>query len=131
MANTTDATFSASFNGDQGNPLDTPEYFVRQQYLDVLGREPDEGGFNYWSNELSLCAGDSACLDRRRRDVAAAFFMAEEFQDTGSFIYDTYKAALGRRPVFVEYTADRKQVVGGPALETQKEAFAAAFVQRS
>jgi hypothetical protein len=130
LGNHTDAAFSASFNGDQANPLDTPEYFVRQQYLDVLGREPDEGGFNYWSNELSLCAGDSACLDRRRRDVAAAFFMAEEFQDTGSFIYDTYKAALGRRPVFVEYTADRKQVIGGPALESQKEAFAAAFVQR-
>jgi hypothetical protein len=26
--------------------LDTPEYFVRRRYLDFIGREPDEAGFN-------------------------------------------------------------------------------------
>jgi Legume lectin domain/Carboxypeptidase regulatory-like domain/Domain of unknown function (DUF4214) len=127
----TEAAFTGSSNGDNANPLDTAEYFVRQQYVDILGREPDEGGFNYWSNEILGCGGDSACTDRRRREVAASFFIAEEFQDTGSFIYDMYKGSLGRKPVFNEYSADRKQVVGGSTLMAQKAAFADSFVNRT
>ncbi|MEA2203227.1 MAG: hypothetical protein QOE77_3 [Blastocatellia bacterium] len=130
LGNHTDAGFTGSSNGDNANPLDTAEYFVRQQYVDILGREPDEGGFNYWSNEILSCGGDTSCTDRRRREVAASFFIAEEFQDTGSFIYDMYKGSLGRKPVFNEYSADRKQVVGGATLTAQKAAFADSFVGR-
>src|SRR5262249_16534122 len=79
----TEAAFTAVSTGDNRNPLDTPEYFVRQQYLDLLGREPDEGGFNYWSDQLLECGNDLLCLNARRRDVAAAFFIEEEFQTTG------------------------------------------------
>jgi Carboxypeptidase regulatory-like domain/Domain of unknown function (DUF4214) len=131
LGNHTDAAFTGSSSGDNANPLDTAEYFVRQQYVDILGREPDEGGFNYWSNEILSCGGDSSCTDRRRREVAASFFIAEEFQDTGSFIYDMYKGSLGRKPVFNEYSADRKQVVGGSTLTAQKAAFADNFVNRT
>jgi len=131
LGNHTDAAFGASSTGDNSNPLDTPEYFVRQQYVDILGREPDEGGFNYWSNEITACGGDSACTDRRRREVAAAFFIEEEFKDTGSFIYDMYKGSLGRKPVFAEYINDRTQVIGGSTLAAQKAAFADSFVQRA
>ncbi|MDX6611816.1 MAG: uncharacterized protein QOD75_1002, partial [Blastocatellia bacterium] len=131
VGNHTDAAFTGSSTGDNLNPLDTPEYFVRQQYLDVLGREPDEGGFNYWSDEILHCGGDSTCVDQRRRDVAASFFMAEEFQATGSYIYDMYKGSLGRKPVFSEYVVDRKQVIGGPSLAAQKAAFADGFVTRA
>jgi len=131
LGNHTDAGFTASSTGDNSNPLDTPEYFVRQQYVDILGREPDEGGFNYWDNEINACGGDSACVDRRRREVAAAFFIEEEFKDTGSFIYDMYKGSLGRKPVFAEYTNDRTQVIGGSTLAAQKAAFADSFVQRA
>jgi len=131
LGNHTDAGFTASSTGDNVNPLDTPEYFVRQQYVDILGREPDEGGFNYWSNEINACGADSACVDRRRREVAASFFIEEEFKDTGSFIYDMYKGSLGRKPVFAEYTNDRTQVIGGSTLAAQKAAFADSFVQRA
>lgn len=131
LGNHTNAAFTGSTSGNHRNPLDTPEYFVRQQYLDVLGREPDEGGFNYWTNEITGCGADSACVDRRRREVAASFFMATEFQDTGSYIYDMYQGALGRRPEFSEYSTDRRTVIGGPTLETQKATFADNFVQRA
>ncbi|MCU1268004.1 MAG: glucose/sorbosone dehydrogenase [Acidobacteria bacterium] len=127
----TDAAFTATFNGDTANPLDTPEYFVRQQYVDVLGREPDEGGFNYWSNQILACGGSALCVSTRRRDVAAAFFIEQEFQDTGSFIYNLYQGGLSRRPSFTEYAADRQQVVGGANLEARKQAFAEALVQRA
>jgi hypothetical protein len=118
------------FNSDSLNPLDTPEYFVRQQYVDILGREPDEGGFNYWSEEILKCGADAACANARRSDIAAAFFIEQEFQQTGSFIDALYQGSLGRRPAFTEYAADRKLVIGGPDLETEKTAFAAAFVKR-
>ncbi|MEO8436435.1 MAG: DUF4214 domain-containing protein, partial [Pyrinomonadaceae bacterium] len=131
LGNHTDAAFTASAISDAANPLDTPEFFVRQQYLDVLGREPDEGGFNYWSNEILRCGGDTACSNARRRDIAAAFFIEDEFQDSGSYIYDAYKGALGRRPLFSEYVVDRKKVVGGPNLDTQKAEFADSFVERA
>ena len=52
LGNSTDAAFTATPAGGFGNPLDTPEYFVRQHYLDFLGREPDETGFNFWSDQI-------------------------------------------------------------------------------
>ena len=64
-------------------------------------------------------------------DISAAFFIAQEFQDSGLFIYDLYEGALGRRPAYAEYSVDRRKVVGGPALETQKTAFAESFVERA
>jgi predicted outer membrane repeat protein len=131
-ADKTDAVFTAIADATQtANPLDTPEYFVRQQYVDVLGRDPDESGFNYWSDQLSVCGGDAACTRARRIDVAAAFFIEQEAQQTGSFIYDVYSGALGRKPVFAEYAADRQQVVGGATLDAAKTAFAQSFVQRA
>jgi predicted extracellular nuclease len=129
--NRTDATFTATSSGDSVNPVDTPEYFVRQQYLDVLGREPDEGGFNYWSDQINQCGGDSGCTSARRRAVAAAFFMEQEFQLTGSFVYGLYKGSLGRRPAFAEYSSDRLQVIAGGDLEAKKQAFAESFVARN
>jgi hypothetical protein len=129
--NKTEAAFTGSSMGDSANPVDTPEYFVRQQYVDVLGREPDEAGFNYWSDQLLACGEDTQCVNAERRDVAAAFFISDEYQASGSYIYDLYAGALGRRPGFAEYSADRAQVVGGANLDTAKNLFAQNFVQRN
>jgi hypothetical protein len=104
---------------------------VRQQYVDLLGREPDESGFNYWSDQIDQCGADRDCTSARRRDVAAAFLIEQEFRQTGLFIYDVYAGALGRKPFFAEYSADRQQVVGGVNLEAEKTAFAQSFVQRA
>jgi subtilisin-like proprotein convertase family protein len=131
--NMTNADFNAADNSTQdANPLDTDMYFVRQQYLDILGREPDEGGLQYWTAQINggCTVGDTQCINNHRIDVAAAFFIALEFQQSGSFIYDVYSGALGRRPLYVEYAADRQQVIGGANLDEEKDAFAQAFVQR-
>jgi hypothetical protein len=127
----TEASFTASSFGDVTNPLDTAEYFVRQEYVDILGREPDEGGFNYWSDQINACGSDADCTRARRVSVAAAFFIEAEFQQTGSFIYGFYKGALGRQPRFAEYSADRQQVVSGANLDAAKAAFADSFVERT
>lgn len=131
VGSNTDAAFTATFTSDAFNPLDTPEYFVRQQYTDVLGREPDEGGFNYWSDQVLACGADTLCTNARRRDVAGAFFIEQEFQLTGSYIYDTYAGALGRKPAFSEYSGDHSLVVGGVNLDAAKIAFSQSFVARS
>jgi hypothetical protein len=134
--NKTEAAFTGMSMGDNANPVDTAEYFVRQQYVDILGREPDEAGFNYWSDKINQCTSSQSsavssqleCVSARRLDVAAAFFMSDEYQATGSYIYDVYAGALGRRPGFGEYTADRTQVVGGATLDAAKTVFAQNFV---
>jgi hypothetical protein len=127
----TEAAFTGNTDGPVVNPLDTAEFFVRQQYVDLLDREPDEGGFNYWSDRILECGGDARCASSRRRDVAAAFFIEAEFQQTGSFVYGLYKGSLGRRPVYSEYSADRQQLGTGASLEFQKQALTQNFVSRA
>ena len=131
VGNQTEATFTGIGSGDTANPLDTPEYFVRQQYVDVLDREPEEAGFNFWSDQILACGADATCVNTHRREVAASFFIADEFQASGSYIYDVYAGALGRRPMFGEYSLDRQQVVGGATLDAAKTTFAQNFVQRA
>jgi len=130
LSEETEAAFTASLLGEAANPLDTTEYFVRQQYVDVLGREPDEGGFNYWSNQILACGPNTACVNSRRQEVAAAFFIEAEFQRTGSYLYGLYKGGLGRRPLYQEFSSDRGQIVDGPNLEVSKQRLAEAFVGR-
>src|SRR5213078_2583843 len=127
----TDAVFTAAAdNAFTANAIDTAEYFIRQHYLDFLGREPEAGGLRYWSEQVNQCHGDDDCVRTRRIDISAAFFKSDEFQDTGSFVYRLYRGTLGRQLRYNEFAADRAQVIGGPNLEASKAAFANAFVQR-
>jgi len=72
VGNQTNTDFGGQYGGDFANPADTAEYFVRQQYLDFLGREPDEGGLAFWSGHINSCNGDAACIRQERIDVSAA-----------------------------------------------------------
>ena len=130
LADKTDAVFSANAQAPTANPLDDASFFVRQQYVDFLDREPDQGGFDYWNSQIEQCNGDAGCLNERRIGISAAFFMEHEFQQTGSFVYGLYKASYGRRPTFAEFMPDRSNVVGGASLEQSKQAFASSWVNR-
>lgn len=137
----TDAAFTALPNGAQLNLLDTSEYFVRQHYLDFLGREPDEVGFNFWSDQISSCGiDDGDCAERRRINVSAAYFLSTEFQQTGGLANALYRASFGRSPVYAEFIPDagaiaREIVVGHEGwreqLATNKRDFVAEFIQRA
>jgi hypothetical protein len=114
------------------NPLDENYFFVSQQYRDLLGREADLGGLQFWADDqLNPCGVDQICLVNRRTGVSAAFFVENEFQRTGSFVYRSFKGGLGRRPTFAEFSADRPLIVEGPDLEQTKLAYQLAFVQRA
>jgi hypothetical protein len=112
------------------NPIDDPQFFVRQHYRDFLNREPDAGGLAYWTDRISECGSDARCIHERRIAVSAAFFVEMEFQETGYYIYRFYKASFGRQPNYTEFTADRAKVIGGSNLEASKQAFADEWVQR-
>jgi len=140
VGNKTDAVFTANLNsGALGDPVDSPDYFVRQHYLDFLGREPDEGGFTFWSNQMLECGGDVGCAERRSINVSAAYFLSIEFQQTGGLVDGLYRASYNRRPQFAEFMPDTAAVAhdvvvgrsGWPEqLESNKQAFVVAWVDR-
>ncbi len=72
------------------NPIDDPQFFVRQHYLDFLGREPDPPGLAFWTNEITSCGADAQCVEVKRINVSAAFFLSIEFQETGYLAYRIY-----------------------------------------
>lgn len=142
----TDAAFNATVSSAGSNPLDTTEYFVRQQYVDFLGREPDEAGLNFWVNNIESCGADQNCRAGQRIDTSAAFFLSIEFQQTGYLVYKTYQAAYGDMPgapvpvKLGEFKPDTTEIANGvivnapgnqTTLDNNKVAFMAEFVQRA
>jgi hypothetical protein len=128
------------------NPIDCAEFFVRQHYLDFLNREPDATGQAFWTNEIALCSGDQSCIEAKRVNVSAAFFLSIEFQQTGYLVYRTYKGSYGTLPGMPvpirlsEFLPDTQQIGQGvivnqtgweQVLENNKLAFNSEFVQRS
>jgi subtilisin family serine protease len=78
------------------NPLDTnAQFFVRQHYIDFLNRDPDQSGLNFWSSEITNCGTNQPCIELKRINVSAAFFLSIEFQQTGYLVERMYKVAYG------------------------------------
>ena len=138
--------------------INDPDFYVSQQYVDFLGRFPDQLGLGFWQNEITTCGSNVGCIEVKRINVSAAFFLSTEFQGTGYLVYKMHKAAFGDRfgdaqppsgppppkvPIRrADFITDAKTIAngiivgqpGGPweaALEANKQAFALAFVQRA
>jgi hypothetical protein len=141
----TDAVFTATSTGTALNPLDTTEYFVRQQYVDFLGREPDEAGLGFWVNNIESCGSDAQCRAIKRIDTSAAFFLSIEFQQTGYLVYRTYQASFADMPgapvpiKLSEFKPDTAEIGKNlvvnqsgwqTVLENNTQAYMAEFVQR-
>lgn len=119
--------------GTQGNVIDDNRNFVRQQYHDFLNREPDQSGLDYWSAEIVRCGTDAQCINRRRRDVSAAFFVENEFQQTGYYVYKLEKVSFNRRPAYRQFIPEVQEVsrnAGLVGIETSKRDFANAWADR-
>jgi hypothetical protein len=137
------------------NPIDHPGFFVRQNYLDFLNREPDTNGLNFWTGTFTQCGSDPQCIEVIRINVSAAFFLSIEFQNTGYLVERIYKASYGDaagtstfngpHPLPVpmvrldEFLVDTQEIARGVVvnqgdwqaqLENNKQAFTEAFVQR-
>src|SRR6185295_4534158 len=77
------------------NPIDSASFFVRLHYLDFLNREPDPSGFAFWTNEINSCGANQQCIELKRINVSAAFYLSIEFQQTGYLIERLYKVSYG------------------------------------
>jgi hypothetical protein len=126
--------------GNVQNPVDFAEYFVRQHYVDFLGREPDESGRAYWTQKIKECGAGAACVETMRVDVSAAYYRSIEFNETGYVVHRLYKGSLGRTVLFNEFVADTQEVGKGiivgetgwrEKLTANKKAFYWAWVQRA
>jgi CSLREA domain-containing protein len=138
------------------NAIDDASNFVRQHYHDFLNREPDASGLAFWTNQITSCGSDQACIELRRINVSAAFFVSVEFQQTGYLVERLYRVAYGSAvgnstfggahtltvPVvrFSEFLTDTQAIgkdliVGQPGwetvLENNKQALINDFVNRS
>jgi hypothetical protein len=107
------ATVTIIDDDNPANPIDDTAFFVRQHYLDFLGREPDAPGLAFWINNIESCGTNLQCREVKRIDTSAAFFLSIEFQETGYFVIRFYKASFGRPPAFAEYLPDLTVVRDG------------------
>jgi hypothetical protein len=122
------------------NPIDNPGIYVSQHYHDFLNRDGDAPGLAFWTDQITSCGSDAQCIDTRRVNVSAAYFLSIEFQQTGYLVYRFYNSALNRPnglPRYLEFLKDTQQVgrdvqVGVTGwegkLEANKVAFANKFV---
>jgi probable HAF family extracellular repeat protein len=119
------------------NPIDTPSFFINEQYLDFLGRLPDAGGFANWMATLGGCPGGgygTQNSDCDRIKIAMSTFQSAEFQSRGYWAYRFYEVAFGRRPSYNEFIPDMA-LVGGSKSPTEeslsKDQYMADFILRS
>ena len=149
-------SFTVSDVPPAANPIDDPRTFVFWQYKDFLRRDPDGPGWDHWTGEITQCSDpafrrpgetEAQCVDRKRENTSAAFFMSPEFQNMGYFVLRVYRGSLGRFPFFGgtgtandEFTRDAATVGQGIVVNNQlapdvinanKLAFANAFVTRA
>ncbi len=98
-------------------PIDDADFFVRQAYRDVLGREGDVNGIAFFRQPLTACNGAPACVASTRVAIARAFLESPEnrtqYPELANPASSSYKSAflthcywnfLGRRPDAAGYT---------------------------
>lgn len=124
------------------NPIDFSDIFVGQHYHDFLARQGDSAGQTFWQNQISICGANAACIDDRRTNVSAAFFLSIEFQQTGYFVIRAHKAAFSSaksNPRYLTFLRDQRRVGDGvivgntgweALLDANRQAFLEEFVSR-
>jgi hypothetical protein len=140
-------------NTSPTNAIDDSGMFVHQHYHDFLNREPDASGLAFWTAEVEQCRqitnpqDRAACIEIKRVNVSASFFLSIEFQETGYLVYRMYRASFPESvarprgfPRYFEFMRDaqeagRGMIVGRDGwqakLEQNKQALFAGFVQRA
>ncbi len=102
------------------NPLDDSLFFVRQQFVDLLGREPEAEELAELVRKLNECpAGDATC---GREAVSAGLLLSDEYQGRARLVYGLYKIALGREPLYREFVREMGSLVeaGQPRQYTER-----------
>ena len=133
----TSATITITDNANgTGNPVDQTAFFVRQHYIDFLGREPDPTGYAGWQAIVNGCPPSGKDANGNYCDhveVSSAFFRSEEFQTRAYPLYRFY-SAVGKIPLYENFMPDFAKVSGflsAQELEANKVAFINEFMTRA
>ena len=149
-------SFTVSATAPAPNPIDDARTFVLWQYRDFLRREPDLPGWDHWTGEITECSDaanrnpgetEAQCVERKRENTSAAFFVSPESQNIAYFVLRVYRGSLGRMPFFGstgsasdEFTRDAATVGQGivvndalatDVINANKQTFVNAFVTRA
>ncbi len=63
------------------NQIEEAWFFTKQQYMDVLNRQPDTTGWSGWANTINGCGHNNwNCINAVRIHVARGFLDSNEFQ---------------------------------------------------
>ena len=146
--------------------IDDADFYTAQHYIDFLRRFPDAPGHAHWTNEITMCSNivnrrpgesEAQCVDRKRTNTSAAFYVSPENLNMGSFVIRVYWGTLGRlesaqcpgvpqnlpascRPLYSEYIADMAEINKGivvndalvpDTMNANKRAFVEKFITRS
>jgi uncharacterized protein DUF4214 len=128
--------------------IDDIDFLVQQQYLDFLGRFPDQTGFQNWYNTVANCPNGGFGTDNPTCDrvhMSAGFVQSYEFQGRGYWLLRFGYVGLNRSITdgtrtqrssltYAEFIPGLQQI-GGSNSPAQEEAakvvYMNAFVQRS
>jgi len=131
--------------------IDDCDFFITQQYIDLLRRFPEPEGLTFYLDILKGCQpGDVECTKYTRGALSANFFRSPEFQAKGVYVMNLYLVTVGQRaltvaelqnpskverPLYSEFMADMSAISSaddrnGPN-PTKKAELTQAFVQRT
>ena len=112
--------------------LEDPKFFIRQQYLDILRREPDAPGLQSWVTQLNH-SPRQVNKNSGRVSVCFEFLDSSEFRERGYFVLRLYLATLGRPPLREEFIRDHDAIFSWSSAEqeSKKDSLVAEFVGRS
>jgi hypothetical protein len=146
LSNPTGATLGANssatititdndFTAGQANPIDNTRFYVRQLYVDLLSREPDQAGWDGWTSRIDLCGqpGQAPPPCDRVTVGGDGFLRSSEFFDRQFFVLRLYRTGLGRIPNYSE-VGDLAYVSGflsSTDLESSKQELVADIMARS
>jgi hypothetical protein len=113
------------------NPIDGQAFFIKQQYIDFLGRIAEPAGFQFWMDRMNNCPQGDTC---DRIDTSMRFFKSDEFRERGLYVYLLYDAVLGRLPKYAEFVPDVARLNGFQTTAEQraaKDAYLAEYINRN
>lgn len=95
------------------NSIDDAGAFVYMHYHDFLNREPDPAGLAFWTNQITSCGNDAQCVEARRINVSASFFLSIEFQETAYLLHLIQKESYATTPKYASFMRDLQEVSRG------------------
>ena len=98
----------------EAREVPTVTSFVTNLYQEVLGRQPDTGGYNSWVNQLNAGTKNTG-------DVAISFITSTEYRNNTIISY--YQTQLGRTPTNAEIQPFINRLVAGESQDALRLTF--------